>query len=949
MKFSNIIKNNAKMYIIMLIIIILGTMGITFAISMAKFNDIDINSTALNVEANINYNNNGDGTEIVGTNNLLPISDELVTGPDITDTRVLKTTFSVTGNTNNPDNTIYDIALHDINIDCIFRTNDLKWRLYKENSLLSEGTLSPEFDTMSGDRLVLTNTQEDLTENTDNYTFLLWISESCPGDVKECASSLDQSKYLGKTLTASIKAEVSTGSKKDVSRITGSEWSCSYTEVEVPYCNNLTYNGQEQTIINTGSNYTLINDKGVNAGVYTVTARLNKGCKWSNGSIDNKVLTCNITKKDVTITTLNQGLVYGSGISSLSSNVSVSGLLNSDRIASVNLEATSLEVGVGSIITNGVKIEDGSGNDVTSNYNIIKQNNGVLTLSCSNIAVEPTITSYQYTGSELTGVTGGAYVTINGIKSATEAGVYKVEVTPNKNYCWSDNTTITKEYSWSITSNYIINLNVEGVDEVGTSKLYVKINDGLYLDSEYNNKMTTSENPIDLPEKTGYIFDGYYVKVGETEVQVINSNGYITEDSLSVIEENVNVYAKWTRNKYQVTVDYLYYEDGIATDPVRFDRKNLTVEEGTIFKPSEHLIAKEHAYADYFRYYYSYDDGSWELVEQKNIDETFIVTQKMIVNIYYFPEKYTITYNANGGSGAPEQQEKLYQNDLTLSSDKPTRSGYTFLGWSTSSTATSATYTAGGSYTVEGDATLYAVWKVNTYTITYNANGGSGAPASQTKTHGKSLTLSSTKPTRDGYTFLGWSTNKSATSATYSAGGTYNTNEATTLYAVWKSNYANTWVKGNSGTLTFNSNSASSTSCASNIQINWSETYNAYKNTSIVSIDSMYFKVASSNCGSSFYFGGAQGVTNMGVFVNGEQVQYMNRYNGTHSCWSGGSYALVNPNSGTAYPWKTGEITHNSDGTLKIYVTLYLRASDSAGEWYSDYNISKSIVLTDTR
>ena len=57
-----------------------------------------------------------------------------------------------------------------------------------------------------------------------------------------------------------------------------------------------------------------------------------------------------------------------------------------------------------------------------------------------------------------------------------------------------------------------------------------------------------------------------------------------------------------------------------------------------------------------------------------------------------------------------------------------------------------------------------------TYTISYNANGGSGAPSSQTKLHGTTLTLSSVKPTRTGYAFLGWSTSSSATSASYSSG-----------------------------------------------------------------------------------------------------------------------------------------------------------------------------------
>lgn len=150
---------------------------------------------------------------------------------------------------------------------------------------------------------------------------------------------------------------------------------------------------------------------------------------------------------------------------------------------------------------------------------------------------------------------------------------------------------------------------------------------------------------------------------------------------------------------------------------------------------------------------------------------------------------YTITYNANGGSGAPGSQTKWKDQTLTLSSTKPTRTGYTFLGWATSSSATSATYSAGGSYTANSAATLYAVWKIITYTIKFNANGGSGAPSNQTKTYGKTLTLSSTKPTRTNYNFKGWGTSASATTVTYAAGGSYTANAAATLYAVWELAY----------------------------------------------------------------------------------------------------------------------------------------------------------------
>ena len=148
-------------------------------------------------------------------------------------------------------------------------------------------------------------------------------------------------------------------------------------------------------------------------------------------------------------------------------------------------------------------------------------------------------------------------------------------------------------------------------------------------------------------------------------------------------------------------------------------------------------------------------------------------------------DSYKITFNSNGGSGSPSSQTKWYGESLTLSSTKPTKTGYTFKGWSTSSSATSATWSAGGKYTRNESSTLYAVWQANTYTIKYNANGGSGAPSNQTKTHNKTLILSSTKPTRTNYNFEGWSTSSTATSAKYPSGGSYTDNKAATLYAVW--------------------------------------------------------------------------------------------------------------------------------------------------------------------
>ncbi|MCM1235129.1 MAG: InlB B-repeat-containing protein [Ruminococcus flavefaciens] len=73
--------------------------------------------------------------------------------------------------------------------------------------------------------------------------------------------------------------------------------------------------------------------------------------------------------------------------------------------------------------------------------------------------------------------------------------------------------------------------------------------------------------------------------------------------------------------------------------------------------------------------------------------------------------RYVVKYDANGGSGAPGNQHKNHGEDLSLSSQKPSRSGYTFLGWAASKMASTASYLPGGTYTENADLTLYAVWK----------------------------------------------------------------------------------------------------------------------------------------------------------------------------------------------------------------------------------------------
>ena len=211
-----IIKENSKFIIVMSIVIVLGIIGITYALKVAAFNPIGLNTTTGTINANITYDGNNTST-ITNTDKMFPINDTLV-DINTTDERVLKVSFNITGVNTNPDNTIYDISLRDINMDKELKSLYVKWRLYKNNTLLSEGNFSPSFDVKENNRLVLTEVQQDLTTNTDKYVYLMWISEICTGDITTCDSTVNQNKYSNKAFNASIKIEASTKTKKELVR-----------------------------------------------------------------------------------------------------------------------------------------------------------------------------------------------------------------------------------------------------------------------------------------------------------------------------------------------------------------------------------------------------------------------------------------------------------------------------------------------------------------------------------------------------------------------------------------------------------------------------------------------------------------------------------------------------------------------------------------------------------
>jgi Listeria-Bacteroides repeat domain (List_Bact_rpt) len=140
----------------------------------------------------------------------------------------------------------------------------------------------------------------------------------------------------------------------------------------------------------------------------------------------------------------------------------------------------------------------------------------------------------------------------------------------------------------------------------------------------------------------------------------------------------------------------------------------------------------------------------------------------------------------------PTVQTKTYGVSLSLATNTGNlvKTGATFAGWNTAADGSGTTYATGSAYTANVAVVLYAKWTLDTYAVTYDANGATGgtAPAMQTKTYGVNLTLATNSGSlvKTGSTFAGWNTAANGSGTTYASGASYTANAAVTLYAVWQ-------------------------------------------------------------------------------------------------------------------------------------------------------------------
>ena len=182
----------------------------------------------------------------------------------------------------------------------------------------------------------------------------------------------------------------------------------------------------------------------------------------------------------------------------------------------------------------------------------------------------------------------------------------------------------------------------------------------------------------------------------------------------------------------------------------------------------------------------------------------------------HFVPYYVLTYDANGGSGAPAATNKNSEETgaVAISSTEPTRSNYRFMGWATTSERAAAGTvdykygTANNEITLTGDQTLYAVW-AQEFTVTYAANGGTTSCSEPNHIAGETVTVCATEPSKDCSTFTGWlgdnSIGTKAASSTFTmpaANVTLTAQWNTTTYAITYKDQGDVAYSGsNSGSL----------------------------------------------------------------------------------------------------------------------------------------------------
>ena len=303
------------------------------------------------------------------------------------------------------------------------------------------------------------------------------------------------------------------------------------------------------------------------------------------------------------------------------------------------------------------------------------------------------------------------------------------------------------------------------------------------------------------PSKTGYTFQGYYdtnAVSGGTQYYDANMSSARTWNKAA----NTTLYARWTANTYTVSFNANGGTGTMSNQSFTYDvEKNLTT---NTFTRTGYTFAGWNTNAG----------GGGTSYSDKQKVKNLTATNNGTVTLYaqWTPISYTIAFDGNGSTnGSMSNQSFTYDVEQNLKTNTFTRTGYTFAGWNTNAGGGGTSYsdkqkvknlTATNNATV----TLYARWTANTYTVTFDQNYTGGASSNVTQTYDDNYRLPS-EPTRSGYTFLGWFTDKTGGSQITSS-TKFQSTSGHTLYAHWAVN---------SYTVTFNANGGSCSTASKSV------------------------------------------------------------------------------------------------------------------------------------
>ena len=187
-----------------------------------------------------------------------------------------------------------------------------------------------------------------------------------------------------------------------------------------------------------------------------------------------------------------------------------------------------------------------------------------------------------------------------------------------------------------------------------------------------------------------------------------------------------------------------------------------------------------------------YTFSGWYAVHTKITDGTFKLTEDTTLVAEWNLVQYTVSYTLNGGTNAGSNPASYNYHDTFALAD-PEKAGYTFLGW-TFEGQTAPTKNVSVVVGTTGDKAYTANWQANTYTVTFDANGGTASTTSKDVTFDTNLTMPT--PERTGYTFAGWFVG----SKQYTT-GTWKTDSDVTLVAKWTANSYKATYNANGGSV----------------------------------------------------------------------------------------------------------------------------------------------------